>query len=381
MGQWAGTRPDLFPSAFTSRLITLQDSTTTHPWSVAEKTLCEAFGEDWESKLDIIKSPIGSGCIAQVYKGTLRSTGEKIAVKLIHPHIEETVNLDMIILRGVVWFLELMPSMKYMSLSSSVEQFANSMQNQMDLTLEAANLIRFQKDFFESAVLEFPSPVNGFIKRHALVEKFMDGVPIMNFMGPEVDKELKLKLSFLACNLLLEMVFIHNFVHGDLHPGNILVKMTPEGPKLIFLDCGIVTTVTEKDHKTFIDICLALLNFNGREAAKHMLSHRKLDDSGPSFEGFAAGIQKIVQKARDENAFEHIGEYITTICNLSCQYRVALIPEVINVAMAIKVCEGISLNLNPELELAKVAIPTVLKGQAKYMVNQAKKKFSMKRPS
>jgi predicted unusual protein kinase regulating ubiquinone biosynthesis (AarF/ABC1/UbiB family) len=142
-----------------------------------------------------------------------------------------------------------------------------------------------------------------------------------------------------------------------------------------------VTTVTEKDHKTFIDICLALLNFNGREAAKHMLSHRNLDDSGPSFEGFASGIQKIVQKARDENAFEHIGEYITTICNLSCEYRVALIPEVINVAMAIKVCEGISLALNPELELAKVAIPTVLKGQAKYMMNQAKKKFNMKRTS
>jgi predicted unusual protein kinase regulating ubiquinone biosynthesis (AarF/ABC1/UbiB family) len=58
------------------------------------------------------------------------------------------------------------------------------------------------------------------------------------------------------------MVFKHNFVHGDLHPGpfssdrilphsgtalagNILVTHDPKkGYSLIFLDCGIVTKVT-----------------------------------------------------------------------------------------------------------------------------------------
>ena len=32
-------------------------------------------------------------------------------------------------------------------------------------------------------------------------------------------------------------------------------------------------------------------------------------------------------------------------------------PDMINVSMAVKVCEGIALALNPELEMAKVAIP------------------------
>jgi len=48
------------------------------------------------------------------------------------------------------------------------------------------------------------------------------------------------------------------------------------------------------------------------------------------------------------------------ICDLSCNYRVKLVHEYLNVAMAVKVCEGISLALDPDLELAKVnyAIPT-----------------------
>ena len=53
-------------------------------------------------------------------------------------------------------------------------------------------------------------------------------------------------------------------------------------------------------------------------------------------------------------------------------------PDIINVAMAVKVCEGIALALNPELEMAKVAIPTVMKGQAKYLMNKAKKKMGIK---
>ena len=44
----------------------LQDSTKTHPWETASRTLEEAFGKDWKNKLRLDPDPIGSGCIAQV---------------------------------------------------------------------------------------------------------------------------------------------------------------------------------------------------------------------------------------------------------------------------------------------------------------------------
>lgn len=69
LAQWASTRPDLFPEELTVKLQSLQDSTRTHSWSTAAKTLDEAFGPDWREFLIIDEKPIGSGCIAQVYKG------------------------------------------------------------------------------------------------------------------------------------------------------------------------------------------------------------------------------------------------------------------------------------------------------------------------
>ena len=37
-----------------------------------------------------------------------------------------------------------------------------------------------------------------------------------------------------------------SLVHGDLHPGNILVQDTHQ-PRLVLLDCGIATSLTPFD--------------------------------------------------------------------------------------------------------------------------------------
>ena len=49
-------------------------------------------------------------------------------------------------------------------------------------------------------------------------------------------------------------LFIHNFVHGDLHPGNILVQDEvgdKASPKLVLLDCGITNSLTKADLENF----------------------------------------------------------------------------------------------------------------------------------
>lgn len=79
-------------------------------------------------------------------------------------------------------------------------------------------------------------------------------------------------------------VFVDNFVHGDLHPGNILVQMgggeVPQdrvtltdlwdtvvvsvrwsGPplQLVLLDGGIVAQLSEEDRRNFRDVFTAVV--------------------------------------------------------------------------------------------------------------------------
>ncbi|KAL2777768.1 putative aarF domain-containing protein kinase 2 [Daubentonia madagascariensis] len=75
LGQWASTRRDLFSEAFCAQFSKLHVRVTPHPWTHTEHFLQQAFGEDWGSLLSFEnQEPVGSGCVAQVYKAYANTT-------------------------------------------------------------------------------------------------------------------------------------------------------------------------------------------------------------------------------------------------------------------------------------------------------------------
>lgn len=198
-------RPDLFDANICKELSKLHSGVTPHSWEQTQATLCQVLGENWEDVLDIREdSMIGSGCVAQVYRGkiiehknpaadsmepenTLRRDRE-VAVKILHPGIRETMQVDLNLMRSVAQALEwsgqwvlwlfyphtkntdnstsdsssnnsnnsvsstiLSPSttatvasypLRCVSLLESVEEFAAFMQSQLDLRAEADALQR-----------------------------------------------------------------------------------------------------------------------------------------------------------------------------------------------------------------------------------------------
>lgn len=72
---------------------------------------------------------------------------------------------------------------------------------------------------------------------------------------------------------LHEQVFLTNFVHGDLHPGNLLVGRREDtgGPCLVMLDAGIVCELDEADRKNFIDLFYAIIVGDGKLAGRLMI--------------------------------------------------------------------------------------------------------------
>jgi hypothetical protein len=83
MMQWAGSRPDMFGEDFSAVFSRLQDDTTPHGWKHTENALREAYGDDWQDHIRLHEI-LGSGCIAQVYKGVVSDEDgkeEEVAVK------------------------------------------------------------------------------------------------------------------------------------------------------------------------------------------------------------------------------------------------------------------------------------------------------------
>lgn len=73
LAQWASSRPDLFPPKLVEKIVVLQDDVkVSYGKEVVEETLDKAFGLDWRSRLTLDEVPLGTGSVAQVFRGMLK---------------------------------------------------------------------------------------------------------------------------------------------------------------------------------------------------------------------------------------------------------------------------------------------------------------------
>lgn len=135
-------------------------------------------------------------------------------------------------------------------------------------------------------------------------------------------------------------------------------------PRLVFLDAGIVySSKTAEAHNTLSEICFALMKHDGYTAGKLMISNQKRSKVEDA-EAFCVGVQQIIDESEEHLYFEHIGEYVGRICNLARVHSVKLDPSYFQIAMALKVMEGVALSLNGDLELVSKCIPLIIEAKA-----------------
>jgi aarF domain-containing kinase len=212
--QWATTRQDLFSPEFCQYFGKLQDDTNGHGWAETERIMSEELGSLREF-LELESDPIGSGCIAQVYRGRLTKAcgkypaGTDLAIKVQHPGIWYKVCVDFYIMGKVAKFLEELPALnlRYLSLSDTVRQFRDIMLPQLDLNIEANNLERFHRDFAGDERVSFPHPLRDLTTTRILTETFLTGRPIMEFTGEDTPLYKRNALGELGLEVTLRMMF------------------------------------------------------------------------------------------------------------------------------------------------------------------------------
>ena len=138
LGQWAATRPDLFPLELCHRLARLHRSVPTHPYAHTEEQMRLAYGREVEEVfLHFDKEPIASGAIAQVYTAVMQD-GTKVAVKVRHPHVTDTITQDLRIIRSVTHWVRHHSCALYSSLSRTASPLALSCLSLPRLSLSRA---------------------------------------------------------------------------------------------------------------------------------------------------------------------------------------------------------------------------------------------------
>ncbi|KAK6346465.1 hypothetical protein TWF730_010784 [Orbilia blumenaviensis] len=267
LGQWAASRTDIFPSQMCSIMSTLHSNVAAHPLSKTKEIIEQAFnGRSFDNIfLEFDETPLGVGAIAQVYRAKLRrgfstsipepqnsspaaqsslrnsaqellskidtfvkhtppkTPSDWVAIKVLHPHVERLVHRDLRIMKTFANIINVLPTLEWLSLPDEVEKFGEMMRLQLDLRIEANNLLRFRDNFKNRNSVTFPMPYMSYSTRQVLVEEFALGIPLEAFLrngGGVFQKQA----ADMGLDAFLHMLLIDNFAHADLHPGNILIR-------------------------------------------------------------------------------------------------------------------------------------------------------------
>ncbi|GMI42388.1 hypothetical protein TeGR_g11259 [Tetraparma gracilis] len=365
LAQWAASRRDLFPPQACDRLAVLHSRARAHAFERTREALERELGEKaGDLELTEASPLLGAGAVAQVYRCGRRGGGPDVAVKVKHPGVGEQIELDLGLMQMGAALVDGLPllGLEWFALPEAVKEFEAIMRNQVDLTREAENLRRFRRNFGYSDKVAFPEPMEA--TTDVLVETYQPGVLVSEYFDapPEIRKALAKPLL----TAFLKMVFTDNFIHCDLHPGNILVSLTPSGSyKLSLIDAGIATELRGEDTRNLRDLFLAVVTNEG-EAAGRMIVERAKRHDCRDVDAFARGIGDIVQEFHDGRSkgltlgAVRIGSLLGRVLELCRAHRVLLEPAMANVVLSTVVLEGVGRTLDPDMNLIDAALPFLL---------------------
>jgi predicted unusual protein kinase regulating ubiquinone biosynthesis (AarF/ABC1/UbiB family) len=361
LGQWAATRPDLFSDEFCEYLSSLHAQAPYHHFRHTKLMIKNAFGKTIPELFDEFnEKPLASGAIAQVHKARLKGRDGYCAVKVRHPRVAERIQRDLAIIDLVANIIERFETFAWLNLRENVASFSKNMKAQANLNLEAQSLRKFIKNFRFIPSITFPHPImHG---NEVLIESFEEGLPVNHYINHNYPKELKNTIASIGTHMYLKMMFVDNMVHADLHPGNLKVRMTDNGPLLVVLDAGLTSSLSPNDRRNFIDLFSAILGGDSEAAASLMIERGKsgylVTKDPEKVANFKKEMAELIQYVMDRPLGElEVGTILQRALQLGRKYQVLLESNFTTLVIGTIVIEGLGRRLNPEFNFIQAARP------------------------
>ena len=292
LGQHLSSLNYLLPNEWCDTFVPLQDRCPVSSYESINDMVKHDTGHTLEEYFsEFEREPIGAASLAQVHRAVMKSSGERVAVKVQHPALDEWAPLDLALTRFT--FAALKRIFPEYDLTWLAEEMDVSLPQELDFNKEAHNATR-AKNYFEKLPLPVVIPRVIWARRRILVMEYVSGhrpddLSYLDAKGIDRDE-----VSAALARIFNEMIFGDNApLHCDPHGGNIAIRYKPSrGVRsnfdVVLYDHGLYRDIPQDLRRSYAKLWLSVLEFD--EAAMRRYAQEVAGVSNESFPLFASAI-------------------------------------------------------------------------------------------
>eukprot|EP00933_Yihiella_yeosuensis_P010560 TRINITY_DN11721_c0_g1_i1.p1 TRINITY_DN11721_c0_g1~~TRINITY_DN11721_c0_g1_i1.p1 ORF type:complete len:626 (+),score=90.35 TRINITY_DN11721_c0_g1_i1:83-1960(+) len=388
LAQWGATRRDLFSDAFCAALGRMHEDVDA-PWAdkIVSSKVKQTLNDNNVAIESIEARPHASGSMAEVFFGKM-SDGSEVAIKCLRPGVRPLMESDLAWLLSIGEYSSKVEATKLLGLQKASEEFCEHVQMQCDFRTEATHLRRFLENFADArelSNLRFPKPLfdsedilvltkeKGIelskVFRSVMIESSQQAsssssstssgngsVTHQDAVGARlgIPQDLSKRISNDCLALYMRMIFRDAFVHGDLHPGNIMLAIDEERLKveeaykgtligklrnllptslvgssfeLVVLDAGLAIPMPASKITDLRSLTIAIIYADFNRAAEILLDQSPDKAAVRDEKGFKDGIAKAFRDCRKqvwEDGFVQISDAVLECLRLVQHHNVEL---------------------------------------------------------
>jgi len=269
----------------------------------------------------------GGGSIAQVFSGYLN--GEKVAIKVKRNNILKEINDNKKIL--IPWLKLFNYFYPYINIINRFNTLFNTIEVQANFLTEYNNQ-KLYTDFLEEfkfSNIRIPKLYDELCTDEYIVMEWIDGVKL----NSDIIKERKINTDNIINNLIKFMIdplFEYDVIHGDLHPGNVLLD---ENNNLCILDFGLVCHIDPDTQVSYTQLVKFLKRRNKEKIYNWLLSDFLISKDNNFTDTFKNELKNLIEKHFNQEEL-HIGTFTYSVTNLARENNIITNDHLIQIEIA-----------------------------------------------
>lgn len=356
LGQVLSTRPDVLPPEFIRELTKLQDAAPPLPWEAVRQVLEEEWGRPPEALLaHVDPQPLAAASLAQVHAAVLPS-GEEVVVKVQRPGIFPQIQLDLDILRDLASLAQRTTFGEIYQPLEVVEDFAQTLRNELDYRLEGHNAERFRRNFAQEPHLYIPRVYWEYTTNRVIVLERVRGVRIDDPEGMARAGIDPKKVALHAARIVVKEALEDGFFHADPHPGNFFVM---PGEVIAAMDFGMVGHLPREVRLNLIRLYIVSVRMDTARIVEQLIRMGAADTTVDRH-ALARDLHRLLSRyygrpLKDIRARQVIEDMLPIVF----RHRLRFPPDLWLLGKTLMMMEGVALTLDPDFDFFAVSEPFV----------------------